>query len=216
MTFEPNSKLNTQSINRLVFATSLTLEKAAGLSDEHANNVLSKLLELNIIGAPIANVANCYSLADSFMQHIIFMGCSPAIEFETPDVIDPEKLDFSFLRMHVVPKVVPFHGHHYPGLQQVPRCRECRRPVAADVAAFVTALSEQQQIQCDTCAAQGDVQALDWRKQTAWGNLFIEIFHVYPHEAVPTDGFLQHLTTASQTPWQYFYTAHDSQLDVIG
>jgi len=212
--------MNTHAINRLVFSTYSASQPAAGTADLVANKVREKLLELAVIQEPIIGLKDSYGLGDGFLQQIIFMGCSPAIELEVPDSIDSNELNFSFARLLHVQDLAPFHGYDFSALQQVPRCRQCRRSVAPDRQAFIDLLeastntNTDKQIVCRACNTAVRLAELDWRKQTAWGNIFIEIFHVYPHEAVPTDAFVQHLSDVSQTPWEFFYTQADPQFIV--
>ena len=46
---------------------------------------------------------------------------------------------------------------------------------------------------------------MNWRKSAGFARQFIEIFNVYPNEAVPADALLSALQQASGVTWKYFY-----------
>ncbi len=206
------NNLVTKDVNRLVLVTITETDLA-----EVLEKLRTRLRDMEIIQQPVNNQQHCYAVGDGFMQQIIFMGCSPAIELQIPDVMEAGKVNFTFVRLsqHAGEDgqyAVPYYGKRYDHIQQVPRCPACRRPVKADISQLHSSLrSDPDRITCHACQHSSDVADLDWRKQTGWGNVFIEILNVYPHEAVPTDGLLQALSETTTSNWKYFYTAHDFQ-----
>jgi len=217
-------KLSTQDIKRLVLLTTVASD-----APQSMGRVCEKLLEMAIMQQSIAGLENSYSLGDNFMQHVIFLGCSPAIELEVPDLIEgaiadatvdaseQDKLSFTFIRLRShtgfsAAAVVPYYGERIELIQKIPRCHACRRQIKAGIEQLYAALrANPQRIQCHACQHTGETSELDWRKQTGWGNLFIEILNVYPSEAVPTDGLLQTLAEVTKSNWKFFYTQHDFQ-----
>lgn len=205
------NQLPTEGINRLVLST-----VADSSPRDAVRDVEKKLVEMGISEYAIDAFPGSYAIGENFLKHIIFMGCSPAIELEVP--AEPgsiDKIDFTFIRMsHNTKnaKPVPYYGKALDRIQQIPRCYYCRKPVTDTLETIHSLLKQSPDtIACQKCHQRCDVYQLDWRKQNGWGNMFIEVLNVFPSEAVPTDGFLLTLERVTNSKWKFFYTSHDMQ-----
>ena len=58
---------------------------------------------------------------------------------------------------------------------------------------------------CTRCGAATDPGSLDWRRSAGIGRFFVQIFDVFPEEAVPLNRLLEELAQTGCGPWRYFY-----------
>ncbi|MDR9436344.1 MAG: hypothetical protein RI563_05665 [Thiohalophilus sp.] len=141
-----------------------------------------------------------YQAGHTFLQHISFLGCSPAVEFE-PEAPDSEQFCHAGIRYS---EQLQFRG----GPQQVQvHCRQCRHREEdwADIIDGWQADPQNHRYVCPACGAESHATELNWRKTGAFARAFIELYNIYPHEAVPTDGILKRLRDATGVDWKYIY-----------
>jgi hypothetical protein len=60
---------------------------------------------------------------------------------------------------------------------------------------------------CPACGAASAPYQLNWRHNAGCGRLFVEIWGIHPHEAVPADALLACLHEHTAQHWSYCYTA---------
>ncbi|MDH3970915.1 MAG: hypothetical protein OEU63_01955 [Gammaproteobacteria bacterium] len=169
----------------------------------------SELQAIQLIGEPVA-VDNgvFYPTGKHFLQHISFLGCSPAIELEPPS--DPAGLSadsaagkFCHVFLHSSTSLCLRADQQCPP----PRCPKCRQPCSD----WRTTFSRGQQNpartdwNCSGCGFSGQLTDLCFRKAAGIGHTFIEIRGIYPSEAVPTDALLNRLQRLSGGPWRTIY-----------
>ncbi|MDZ7804084.1 hypothetical protein [Thiohalophilus sp.] len=141
-----------------------------------------------------------YQAGPAFLQHISFLGCSPAVEFE-PQAPGSDQFCHVGLRYS---EQLQFRG----GPQQVQvYCRQCRHREEnwADIIDAWQVDPDRYRYSCPRCGAESAATELNWRKSGAFARLFIELYNIYPHEAVPTDGILKRLRDATGVDWKYIY-----------
>jgi hypothetical protein len=122
------------------------------------------------------------------------------VEFEPES---PGSEQFCHVGMQVSDKL-QFRG----GPQQVQvHCRQCRHR-ETDWSGIIEdwqADRKNYRYTCPECDAQTPATGLNWRKTGAFARLFIELYNIYPHEAVPTDGILKRLREITGVEWKYIY-----------
>ena len=150
-----------------------------------------------------------YQAGEHFLQLIIFLGCSPAIEFDPP--ADPGECEttaarggFCHISFSLAENRPAFRGG---GDVPPPRCPSCRKPVSG----WQQALDDWQQSPesdawaCERCGYSGRIHDLDFRRHGGFARTFIEIWGIHPSEAVPVDALLGSLSAFSDTGWSYMY-----------
>ena len=137
-----------------------------------------------------------YFSGDKFLDYIAYMGCAPAIQFETSD----EKENFCFIKVHRynIPRLI-----HSQTQTRAPHCPNCKKPVR-DWQHQKTSTT----IHCDLCNTVSDIGKFNWRKMAGFAQLFIEITDIFPKEAIPQQLLLDKMTEKFNSDWSYFYTCH--------
>lgn len=163
--------------------------------------IAEALQQAGLIGAAIEHLAGKrYRAGPAFLQHISFLGCSPAVEFE-PASADSEQF------CHVgIEQAAQLSFRGGPQHVQV-YCRQCRQP-ASDWQSIIAAWQrkpDDYHYLCPECGSASAPQALNWRKTAAFAHVFVVLYNIYPHEAVPTDGLLNVLRKTTGVDWRYIY-----------
>lgn len=213
--------LKTDGQYRLVFCTHTGIRFADLVEGLHDIAFIGKPVFASTIDKQTENAADTlvasgagnaleYCVGESFLSSVTFMGCSPFIEFEPPEQLQPQDAaNFCFIRVGTTGRAnIAYHEQQFELLKSVPRCRHCRK-IIPDWPSKVAGLNESSSnelLSCPNCDAVLTRTDLDWRKASGVGNVFVEILNVYLQEAVPTDSFLQQLETITSSTWQYFYT----------
>ena len=177
--------------------------------------LLASLRRLGFTGEPFQLAGRTHYLPGKrFLDLVTFLGCSPVILLEPPEDArtDPGIQADKFC--HV--------GLWYAGEQPVflaggntlsPRCRHCRQPQARwqlMISAWESDPSNDQW-HCSECANQSRPYELDWRQSAGFGRFFIEIWGIYPAEAVPGEVLLETLSQSTDGPWGFFYLEADKR-----
>lgn len=167
----------------------------SGFCPEDRQLISDALAAIEFIGEPCGEAGqHAYLIGEQFLNWITFLGCSPAIEIEPPaDGSDnfchirlSECYDRSVLRADSAGKG--------------PRCPHCRHEESQ-----WQQLDYEGEYTCPGCQQVTPVSELNWRKAAVAARFFIDIYSVFPHEAVLADRVLEVLQQATSTPWQYFY-----------
>lgn len=126
------------------------------------------------------------------MDYITFLGCSPALKLG-----------------ELEPSITIHRFRHSTGLggDSVTTIRYpgCKHPVE-DTAARLSPNPEYNHWTCPVCGQQGKNSEINWRKTAGFSNLFIEVTHIFPNEAIPSDKLLCQLKTLTQLNWLWFYS----------
>ena len=159
------------------------------------------LLSEQFIGDPLPPRKRAYRGGERLLQSIIFMGCSPSLVFEPPE---DGSLDFCHVVFSNLETPLMFR-HHSQGL--IPCCPHCGHRVDRGMERIQSYLQgDTAPFQCESCSQTVSAAQLRWRHRGALARVFIDIYSVYPQEAVPTEQFLTQLKQYSGVEWSYCYT----------
>ncbi|HHJ35259.1 MAG TPA: hypothetical protein ENJ87_05805 [Gammaproteobacteria bacterium] len=134
-----------------------------------------------------------YYTGDRYLDHITYLGCSPAIQFED----DSDNKNFCGIKIHHHESARLIFDQKHP---VVPRCPTCKKPVKNWQESQMGSM-----IRCDLCNNTSPVEAFNWRKMAGYARLFIEISDIFPKEAIPQPAFLNILADITHEEWSYFY-----------
>ena len=165
-------------------------------SIQHDPHFISALQEIGLISKKInlQETDDRYFTGDNFLEHIAYMGCAPAIQFEADENSDA----FSHIKIHYCKsaKLIYSKTHSRP-----PQCPNCKKPVAN----WQDKQSDTS-IECDRCCTTARIDQFNWRKMAGYARLFIEITDIFPKEAIPQPALLDKLTAITGVKWLYFYS----------
>jgi len=142
-----------------------------------------------------AHANNHYLPGENFLSLITFLGCSPNISLMPTEgeshcfisVIDPTQ----------EPRCL---GHTQTAN---PKCPACTKRIS-DWKTPDWKLARKR-CNCDKCQTQTPYAELNWKHECGFARGGFEVNHIYPHEAVPTDQFLNILYKLSGFEWNYCY-----------
>ncbi len=162
--------------------------------------LVQALGEFGLLGATFElDGRSHFQTGSAFLDHISFLGCSPAIELEPP-ASDREAVARSggFCHLSLTP-TTPVARLRLRG-GYAPRCRHCRADINLDEIPL-----HDGGLTCSDCGHHTMTAQLNWRQAGAYARIFLEIWGIHPHEAVPGDGVLDYLTTFTGFDWGFFY-----------
>ncbi len=164
-------------------------------------SVLTGLLqEIGLVGACFDAGSPARFLAgEAFLNHIVFLGCSPAIELaaDAGGRIDVSRVTHVVVRE--CPDVIVQTGDN----TRLPGCPHCSEPLHGLTEWLAQSWVYPALWPCRNCDSEVDPLTLGWRRTLAFGRLFVEIWQVYPHEAVPGNILLERLTALGAGPWRH-------------
>ncbi|MEZ5542565.1 MAG: hypothetical protein R3F42_11045 [Pseudomonadota bacterium] len=149
-----------------------------------------------------------YPAGERFLQLLVFLGCSPAIELEPP--ADPAALAAaraSGAFCHVYLTAATTLQFRADRRAPAPRCPACRQP-EADWRALVERWRHDPAASawtCRSCRHRGRLSDLHFRKTAAFSRTWVEVRGIHPAEAVPTGDLLACLQDCGGGHWQYGY-----------
>jgi hypothetical protein len=166
-----------------------------------ANKLLKILKDISFIGEPFeAGGGERYLAGEHFFQYLSFLGCSPAIALapDAGEAIEPGR--FCHIMMAEYPEPVARYGLD----TVIPRCPSCRQRLeqARERLADWKAGTVQA---CPACGESISPDQLAWKRTAVFGRFFLEIWNIYPGEAVPADSLLQKISVLTAGEWSYAY-----------
>lgn len=156
------------------------------------------LATVGLIGAAVPmGGRNHYATGDGLLDLITFLGCAPHLVLEAPPA--PGPMDFVNVGL-TGPLAAPRLRRGRNTI--TPPCPGCgaRDPRWAEVPGDGGAA-----LRCNACGAVTAAAALNWRKTAAVANCFIDIWGIYPAEAVPSPALMARLEGFSGGPWRHAY-----------
>jgi len=160
-----------------------------------------------IAGQIVTSQAGRFYIGERFLQHINFMGCAPAVEFESNGELDvngePDWQQFSFIH---IPPVLDQPAWYADLTMAKPQCPACNKRTALNVNQAVNYFDvDKSYYCCPHCEQQTKVGDINWREFGGNARTLISIVNVYPKEAIPTENLLVQLEEQTQIAWRYFY-----------
>lgn len=153
--------------------------------------------QTGLIATAIEGFDDRWTAGEDFLEHVMFMGCSPHIEFEVQD-------DLRFCHVRIPPstrKPVLSRDSRSPA----PRCSSCNQGLDD----WFSAIEDDQEAMlpqtCPHCDATLSNEKMRWRKRSALSRSRIEIWNIFEREAVPSDDLLRRLHDATGEHWEVSY-----------
>ena len=143
--------------------------------------------------------ADIFYTGERFLEHIAYMGCSPAVQFETSDESD----SFCHIRLHHYNEAVLIVSRKQ---SRPPQCPRCNKPVRSFDVSKQGEKTTPEQISCESCHEASQPDEFNWRKLGGCARTFIEVTDIFPKEAIPQQSLLDRLAAITQTDWHYFYS----------
>lgn len=188
---------------RFMSAPKLVLYPTAAEASLARPALLHTLEKLDFIGTHfLLDERPHYHAGPAFLDHISFLGCSPAIELEAPAQLAEAAARagrFCHLQLHEATKLPRLRIR--PG--QRPRCRQCRTDIEPEY--LLSPSSPPVALNCPGCRRQIEPERLNWRQSGAIARIFLDIWGIHSAEAVPSDLLLQQLGHTTGGRWDFFY-----------
>ncbi|MCB1763931.1 MAG: hypothetical protein KDI27_12445 [Gammaproteobacteria bacterium] len=177
----------------------LVLQAPPDYSPISLESMVSDLHDIGLIGTDYPDRPASYLVGPRFLQLINFLGCSPNLRLEPPAGGGG---DFCYIHLRgpfPVPRLLSASN------TRSPRCPACGGALHQwrELEPAWGAGSEIK-ITCPTCQHQASAAELSWRRGAGFGHFFIEIADVYPEEALPLPGLMEHLQGKGAN-WRHFY-----------
>ena len=167
------------------------------------NDIQQALKEIGFIGDALTSNDDRlrFLIGDQFLNFITFLGCSPAIEIEP--LADGSE-DFCHVHISPIHQQTEFISDAAGKGPRCPHCRYEEKNWRSLVAQWQSDISIQ--FQCPECQQATDIMNLNWRKSAVAAHVFVEVYSVFPNEAVLADRVLTVLSQATGTEWKYIYS----------
>lgn len=145
-----------------------------------------------------------YLTGNKFLDHIAYMGCAPAIQFEASEDNSP----FCFIKIHDYKSTKLIYSQQQSRNPHCPKCKKTLKKWHSNLTGS--------QIHCDQCDTTSSIEDLNWRKMAGYARLFIEITDIFPKEAMPQQSLLQKLAEITDTDWAFFYSCQNDEASNSG
>ncbi|MCB1774024.1 MAG: hypothetical protein KDI88_10435 [Gammaproteobacteria bacterium] len=174
--------------------TSLFLAPKDARARPDATALVELLKELDVIGQAIGTAT--FLAGHGFARHIVFAGCSPHLVMQPPTDGSPAFCHVAVHGPYPEPRLVT-------GPNTVkPRCPQCRGRFG-DWRQRLEQWNHGDPAVCAQCGSSTPASRLDWRQHAIGASLLLEMRHVFPGEASPSDHLLQRLEQTYGQPWRY-------------
>lgn len=184
-------------------APKLVLYPTAADAAPVRTSLLRALQDLELIGSTFElDDRTHHFTGPAFLDHISFLGCSPAIELDAPSgplESAARTGRFCHVQLH--------EATRRPRLRiktgRQPCCHQCRTDIDPQplLAQIISGLDST----CPGCGRQTAAERLNWRQSGAIARIFLDIWGIHGAEAVPGDVFLQRLGRTTGGRWDFFY-----------
>jgi glutaredoxin len=160
---------------------------------EQPEQLIGQLNQLGLIAEAIETTETQFYAGEKFLDHISFMGCSPAISFE-PGI---NNKNFCHLKLHLHKKIQFIHTTKQARAPHCPHCKKTNRQWQLQ--------PDNQHWTCPHCQQAAAAWNYDWRHSAGFARVFLEITDIYPREALPQPALLSALQKHHGINWDYFY-----------
>lgn len=141
---------------------------------------------------------------DRFLSLVTFLGCSPAIEIAPAgaDTLEEDARAGRFCHILIGdPLPVPQLRVGSNSRTRCPACQKTWAPFPDGYHGPDTVV-----VLCPRCHERHIASQLRWRRTAGVARLFIEIWGIYPGEAIPGDNLISRLSALTDSSWAWFYT----------
>ncbi len=174
------------------------------------DELVQRLDSIGLIGAAFQCQGRTHHLTgERFLQLVTFLGCSPLIELEPPADAGARESAcaegrFCHVRLATTRNVIRFRTSAQAPPPRCPHCRqvETRWP---DLLQRWEAHTGHTQWTCAECGHQGRLYDLNFRRRGAFARALIEVWGIYPSEAVPAEALLSVLRQFGGCAWSHMY-----------
>ncbi len=177
-------------INRL-----LLFPESGALPENIQELVAATLSDMQFTGDAIDDSSVQFYVGTRFLDHMTFLGCSPAIAL-SPDEGD----DYCFVKMGSLTEQYELIAGRNA---VVPKCKQCDQK-KENWRALIT-----DDDFCSNCSNSDQASNLAWRRTAAMVRYCVEVMHIYPHEAIPSPEIMSRLESACGLPWRHAYIQAD-------
>ena len=158
-----------------------------------AQPLIETLRSIDLIENEIPTLENSFFIGDLFLHHVLFLGCSPAIQFAATD--NNEKFTFIKLTFSDQTRMI-----HTVKQSRNPHCPKCTKTLKQWQELEKTAMWT-----CPDCQETSPPHSFNWRRTAGFARVFIEITEIFPKEAIPQSSLLEKLHSLTGIEWDYFY-----------
>ncbi|MCP4041994.1 MAG: hypothetical protein GY731_08560 [Gammaproteobacteria bacterium] len=172
--------------------------------------LLNTLKGIRFIGADFqVNGEVRHFAGEDFLNLITFLGCSPSVAFDPPQggdgIVTREQMTtFCHIGISGISKEIIFTAGDNA---TTPRCPHCRYPVDdwQNIIATWRADRAAYRWSCPRCARDIAAPEFNCRQTAGFGRFFVDVWGIYPSEAVPTERLLRTLEETTGGKWRFFY-----------
>jgi len=177
--------------------------KSVGYILNDWQKIKSTLENVGFIGNHIDKQEN-YFVGANFLSLITFLGCSPDIQIEPEGDSDKFcRIVFSDLQSPVQ-SPVQFRFFERDVAASCPKCKGKIKNWSTWVDDWNREQVESSR-ECLHCHQNNRLFELNWRHNAAFSRYFIDIYNVYPQEAIPGDELMSELKRSTGQEWGYFF-----------
>ena len=166
------------------------------------DHFIQQCQQMDLLAEPLNSKQNDhFFLGDRFMQYISFVGCSPFLKLKPETEHDN---NFCQAMLSMPPSDIHFLSPHP---SPIPRCPHCKKPLSQITKILDTWKTNKQNlaVDCQSCQVSTELYQLDWRRSAAFCRFYLAFSHIYPKEAIPSDGLINWLNDYSGQQWRYCY-----------
>ena len=174
------------------------------------DELVQGLESIGLIGAAFRCQGRTHHLVgERFLQLVTFLGCSPLIELEPPaDAAAREAACAGgrFCHVHLVAhrNRIRFRAGTQAPPPRCPHCRQVESRWPDLLQGWETEPRNTQWI-CTECGHRGRLYDLNFRRNAGFARRFIEIWGIFPSEAIPVESLLATLRQLGGSNWNYMY-----------
>ncbi|HEB57005.1 MAG TPA: hypothetical protein ENI98_12030 [Gammaproteobacteria bacterium] len=179
----------------------------ADYAPESSGMVRKILHDTGFIGESCAvqdteNAAQRFLVGEQFLQLLTFMGCSPNINLMPQYEGDR---DYCHIVLSSIYKQPYFRSHTRDVFARCPECGRRDADWQKQIENWKKDVSLKKYI-CPHCHNAMSLYDLHWRHLAGFGRFFIEVFSIFPQEAIPTSPLMSALENSCAQPWTYFFS----------
>jgi hypothetical protein len=154
--------------------------------------------QIGLIATALEGFDNRWTAGEDFLDHVMFMGCSPHIEFE------PQGDDLRFCHVRIPDSSASPILSRDPR-SPAPRCASCNQGLEDWFAELTDDAACALPTACPHCDSALSIEKIRWRKRSALSLSRIEIWNIFEREAVPSEDLLRRLQEATGVHWDVSY-----------